>query len=94
MSDLNPLTTARALHPDLHWSAVFGDSLYGVFRGVEPGPPRALMLICATDSQRVSVAIGGLATHEEEHPGATLEQLAHEAVDLRRAIGWPVGVKP
>lgn len=88
----DPLTIARALHPDLHWMHVFGDSLYGTTRGREPGSLRGLMLICATDSQRVSIAINGDVTHEEDHPGATLEALAAEAVDLRRAIGWPVGV--
>lgn len=88
----DPIATARALHPDLHWMHAFGDSLYGTTRGGEPGSLRGLMLICATDSQRVSIAVGGDVTHEEEHPGATLEALAAEAVDLRRAIGWLVGV--
>lgn len=86
MSD--PLTTAAKLHPDLRWSNAFGVALYGV----DDDTGRNVALFYTDAMQAIEVAHGGDVTHEEEHPGATLEALAAEAVDLRRAIGWPVGV--
>lgn len=83
MSD--PLTTAAQLHPDLRWRHK-GRTIVGSSR------TRRVTLAAGAILVERNRADGWQATHHEANIGATLEALAAEAVDLRRAIGWPVGV--
>lgn len=77
-------TTAR-LHPDLRWRHK-GLTVVGTSRTRRVTLGGGVILI---ERNR---ADGWQATHHETNFGATLEALAAQAVDLRRAIGWPVGV--
>lgn len=86
MSD--PLTILRALHPDLRWNRLNANTLVGYANNTE----RCIKIHRSARACFLDVSTYARVTHHEPYPDATLEALANEAVELRRSIGWPVGV--
>jgi hypothetical protein len=91
MSD--PLTTLRASHPDLTWSEIGPSDFAGkcdLLRVFIASPtPEAPTMGLAIDRP---YADGWRCVAEEHHAEMSIDGAAAELVDIRRAIGWPVGV--
>ena len=86
----DPLTILRATHPDLawvevpgHYTRLLGESADGsIDLGYIDGAP--------LPEYGATVEVGG--RRSTERGAAPIGVVAAELVDLRRSIGWPVGV--
>ena len=85
----DPLTTLRASHPDLMWSTI-PDEYARLLGTSEEG---SISVGYIDDDQPEYYAVLNVGERRyTERGSAQIGVVAVDLADLRRAIGWPVGV--